>query len=160
MSRLMNLQYRMYDRLRHRRAFELAREEGTAPDFDHLRGHRHCLVVTFKRSGEPVPTPVWFVLTDDGRIVFRSESPTAKIRRLRNDPHVRVGPCNVRAKPLGPMAEASGRVLEGEESARGEAALRDSWALDQRIFESGADRMAPDLVYVELVPAARGGEAP
>src|SRR3954447_20611988 len=103
MSRLMDLQYKVYDRARHPRAFEVARAQGTASDFSALRGARQALVVTFKRSGEPVPTPVNFGLDDQGRLYFRCEPDVAKIRRLGRDPHVRVGPCNIRGKPLGPM---------------------------------------------------------
>ena len=72
-----------------------------ARGFEHLRGHKYCLLVTYKRSGEPVPTPVWFGL-GDGKLYVRSEAGVAKVRRIRNDPRVRVAPCTVRGKPLGP----------------------------------------------------------
>ncbi|HEX2084436.1 MAG TPA: hypothetical protein VHF89_02025, partial [Solirubrobacteraceae bacterium] len=72
-SRYMALQNKLFDRMRHRRAFEAARDPGTATDFAHFRGARQCVVVTFRRSGEPVPTPVNFGLADDRTLLFRTE---------------------------------------------------------------------------------------
>src|SRR5205807_1092134 len=90
---IIALQYKIYDRMRHRAAFEVAKVPGAAPDFEGFRRFRQCLVVTFKRSGEPVPAPVNFGLSADGRLYFRTEADVAKVRRLRRDPHVRVCPC-------------------------------------------------------------------
>jgi PPOX class probable F420-dependent enzyme len=149
----MDLQYRLYDRMRHRRAFEVAQQHGTASDFESLRGARQALVVTFKRSGEPVPTPVNFGLDDEGRLYFRSEPHVAKARRIRNDPHVRVCACNMRGKPTGPLAEGRARVLPPEEGRRALDAIAANWSLPMRPFERGVDRLPVELVYVEVTPA-------
>jgi PPOX class probable F420-dependent enzyme len=148
----MDLQYKVYDGVRHPRAFEVARKPGAAVDFSALRDARQALVVTFKRSGQAVPTPVNFGLDEEGRLYFRSEPHVAKIRRIRRDPHVRVGPCNVRAKPLGPLAEGRARVLSPEESDRAYAAIEANWSPPMRVFEKGADRIGIDMVYVEIEP--------
>jgi PPOX class probable F420-dependent enzyme len=153
MSRLIDAQYRVYDRMRHPRAFEVAREPGTATGFESLRGVRQALVVTFKRSGEPVPTPVNFGLGDDGLLYFRSEPRVAKIRRIRNDPHVRVCACNFRGKPTGPVAEGSARVLPPDEERRAYDALDANWGAGSRPYEKIADRLPVELVYVEVTPA-------
>ena len=152
-SRFMALQYRLYDRMRHRRAFEVARERGTARDFEGLRGARQCLVVTFKRSGEPVPTPVNFGLSDDGRLYFRSEPHVAKVRRIRNDPHVRVCACNMRGKPRGEVAEGTARVLPESEHERAKAIVAANWRADMRPFERTLDRIGVPETYVEITPA-------
>jgi PPOX class probable F420-dependent enzyme len=146
-------QYKLYDRMRHPRAFEVARQEGTEPDFSALRGARQCLVVTFRRSGEPVPTPVNFGLSDDGRLYFRSEPDVAKVRRLRRDPHVRVCACNLRAKPRGPLAEGIARVLPGTESEHAYAVVSANWRTYMEPFERTLDRLGVPTVYIEVVPA-------
>ena len=150
----MDLQYKVYDRARHPRAFEVAREEGTARDFSGLAGARQALVVTFKRSGEAVPTPVNFGLDDQGRLYFRTEPHVAKVRRIKRDPHVRVGPCSIRGKPLGPMAEGRARVLPPEEEERAYAAIEANWSPGMKVFEKGADRLPVEMVYVEVEPVA------
>lgn len=156
MSRLMDAQYKVYDRMRHPRAFEVAGRLGTAHDFSALRGARQALVVTFKRTGTPVPTPVNFGLDDEGRLYFRSEPHVSKISRIRRDPHVRVGPCNLRGKPLGPMAEGRARVLEAHESEHAYEALSENWSAGMGVFEKAGDRIGVETVYVEVVPAGEG----
>jgi uncharacterized protein len=153
-ERIAKLQYRFYDRMRHRDAFRVAREPGEAEDLEALRGHHYCLMVTFKRSGEPVPTPVLFGLAD-GKLYLRTEPTVGKIKRLRNDPRVRVGPCNWRGKPLGPMADGTARVVSVSENEDAYDALRANYTFGQRLYESGLDRLPIEIVYVEVVPAAR-----
>ena len=154
-QRLAKLQYRFYDRMRHKDAFRVAREPGTAPDFEDMRGAHYCLLDTFKRSGEAVPTPVLFGL-EDGRIYLRTEPDVGKVRRIRNNPRVRVGPCNWRAKPKGPMAEGTARVLPPEENDRAYGVLKRNYTFGQRQYENTIDRLPVELVYVEVSPGAEG----
>jgi PPOX class probable F420-dependent enzyme len=122
--RLADASYRFFDRMRHKTAFDSAEQAGSAPDFAGLREHKHALLVTFRKDGTAVPTPVWFALLDDRRLVVSAEERTAKVRRIRRDPRARVVPCDARGKPLGPGVEASARVLAAaEECERAEAAL-------------------------------------
>jgi uncharacterized protein len=123
MMLLSRLQARFYDRMRHPEAFRAARAGGESGDLEGLRGHNYCLLVTYKRSGEPVPTPVLFGLAG-GKLYFRTEPHTGKIRRLRNDPRALVGPCNWRGKPRGPLVEGEGRLLAASENEAAYAALR------------------------------------
>jgi PPOX class probable F420-dependent enzyme len=154
-SRIMAAQYKVFDRMRHPRAFEIAREQGTARDFEAFRGARQCLLVTFKRSGEPVPTPVNFGLSDDrSRLYFRSEPHVAKMRRARNDSHVRVCPCNVRGKPTGPLVEAKARVLPESDHDRAYEIVASNWNLGTGVIERGYDRIGVPVAYVEVTPVA------
>jgi len=154
--RLAGLQYRFYDRMRHPESFEVAAKLGTAVDFEALRGRHYGIVVTFKRSGEPVPTPVLCAL-EDGKVFFRTEDGIAKLKRIHRDPHVRVGPCNWRAKPLGPLAEGTARILSGEEAEAAQVILRQSYTRPMRVFEGAVDKLPVDVLYVEVTPTA--GEA-
>jgi PPOX class probable F420-dependent enzyme len=148
----MRLQYKLNRWTRHRQALEAAAEPGSGHDFDAFDGARQCLLVTFKRSGEPVPTPVNFGLSDDGRLYFRSEPHVAKIRRLSREPRVRVCPCSFRGKPLGPLVESMARVLPESENKRADALIDSNYRLDMRLIERGYDRMGVPMVYVEVSP--------
>jgi uncharacterized protein len=147
-----DLQYWFYDHMRSRKAAKVAGTPGTATDFAAFEGRHYGLIVTFKRSGEPVPTPVLFAV-DGGKLYFRTEERAAKIKRIRNDPHVRVGPCNSRGKPRGPLTEGTARVLSGEEAERAFRALRANYTVPMRFFEGALDHMPVDIVYVEVTPA-------
>ena len=153
-SRIMAAQYKVFDRMRHRRAFEVARERGTATDFSGFQRARQCLLVTFKRSGEPVPTPVNFGLSEDGsKLYFRAEPHVAKMRRLRNNPHVRVCPCNIRGKPTGELVEASARELPESDHERALAIIDANYRPETRVLERGYDRIGVPVAYVEVVPS-------
>jgi PPOX class probable F420-dependent enzyme len=152
-KRLARLQYRFYDRMRHRDASRVAHEPGKATDLGAFKGRHYGLVVTFKRSGEPVATPVLFGIAG-GRLYFRTESDVNKVARLRSNPHVRVGPCNWRGKPLGPLTEGTARVLPATENERAYDVLKANYTFSMRLFEGGLDRLPLDIVYVEVTPAA------
>lgn len=77
-------------------------------DLDALFPGRYLSITSFKRDGTAVATPVWFV--SDGRRLFAfTDLHSAKIRRVRRDPHVLVASCRpwgaLRGKPLDARAE-------------------------------------------------------
>jgi PPOX class probable F420-dependent enzyme len=158
--RLADASYWVYDRARHKSAFESAAQPGTAPDFAGLHGHKYALLVTFRRDGTAVPTPVWFALLDDRRLVTRTEERTAKVRRIRRDTRARVFPCDPRGKPLGPGVDGTARIVEaGEECERAEAALDRHYGRTRRIYEKlMADESG--MVYLEIAPAAHTLDRP
>ena len=151
--RLADASYRFLDRMRHKTAFDSAEQAGTARDFAGLRDHKHALLVTFRTDGTAVPTPVWFALLDDRRLVVSAEERTAKVRRIRRDPRARVVPCDPRGKPLGPGVDASARILAAEE----EGELAEA-ALDRRYgrMRRGYHKLMLDeagMVHLEITAA-------
>ncbi|TML35439.1 MAG: PPOX class F420-dependent oxidoreductase [Actinobacteria bacterium] len=154
LTRLNDTQYRFLHAIRHPGALDVGRRPGTAKDFSALNGGRHALIVTFRRSGEPIPTPVNFGLDGEGRLYFRSERRVPKVRRIENDPHVRVCPCNFRGKPTGPVTEGRARVLPKEEETHAYKALAANWGPGSRPYEKLADRYLEwHGAYVEVIPA-------
>jgi uncharacterized protein len=150
---LADASYWLYDRGRHRTAFTAAAEPGTASDLSGLRGHEYAVLVTFRRDGTAVPTPVWFALLDDRRFVTATEKRTAKMRRIRHNPRVRVFPSDPRGKPLGAGVEGTAHILEsaGEREAA-EAALDRHYGRKRRIYER-VMTYPSDMVYLEVTPA-------
>src|SRR3954454_14828164 len=142
--------YWFYDHVRHKAAFESAAQPGTARDFSGLAGHKYALLVTFRRDGTPVPTPVWFALLDERRLVVHTEERTGKVRRLRRDPRARVFPCDARGRPRGPGVDAGVRILsDPEECERAEGALDRQSGCTRRVYDKLLTD-AKDMVYVEV----------
>ena len=158
--RLLDGSYWVYDRMRHKTAFESAARPGTAQDFAGLHGQKYALLVTFRKDGTPVPTPVWFALLDDDRLVTHTEERTAKVRRIRRDPRARVFPCDPRGKPLGPGVEATARILtSNEKRALAEAALDRHYGRVRRIH----NKLLIDeggMVYLEVTPISHQPDRP
>ena len=55
-----------------------------------LHGTRTGKLATVRRDGRPHVQPVWFVLDDDGTVVFMTNSRTVKARNLRRDPRASI----------------------------------------------------------------------
>jgi uncharacterized protein len=149
----LQLQNRFYDRTRSRAAKRAAESPAAGGSFDSLRGRKYALVVTFKRDGSAVPTPIWFGLDEQGRMYFRTGAEVAKVKRIRRNPRVLVAPCTLRGKPRGTSVEGTARVLKEEEKEHAEAAIQSNYGLGRRLYERAADAVGSDEVYVEVVPA-------
>ena len=154
-ERLAAASNRFYLRILDPDAWSIAEGEPGASNFDALRGHKYCLLVTYRSSGEPVPTPVWFGLTG-GKAYVRSETHVGKVKRIRASGRARVAPCNFRGKPIGPAAEGRARVLLPEEEERAEAALAANYGLTRTLYEGAGGRLGVKTLYIEIAPA---GEA-
>lgn len=110
--------------------------------------------MTYRRSGQGVPTPVWFGI-DAGRAYFRTDAGTAKVKRIRANPKAAVAPCTARGKPLGPTVECVARVLEGAAANRAEQIIGGNYGLGRRLYNLVFARGGAGRVYVELAPPAR-----
>jgi PPOX class probable F420-dependent enzyme len=84
----MDLSYPVMKAMRSRQAAEAARQLATGVDFEELRNFRQAIVVTHRRSGAPMPTPINHAVSDDGKLYFRSEPHMGKMKRIRNNPRV------------------------------------------------------------------------
>jgi hypothetical protein len=75
---------------------------------------KYLSLETFKKSGQGVKTPVWFVLHDGGLYIY-TEADSWKVKRLRNNPRVRVAVCDIRGNVKGEFLEGTGSLVDGEE---------------------------------------------
>ena len=78
---------------------------------DELQSKKYILVETYKRSGEAVQTPVWFV-TRNGQVHVVTRSQTGKIKRLRNNSKVRIAECTIKGKVTGEWTSGAATILD------------------------------------------------
>jgi len=146
------------DKMRHREAFDIG--EPTAADFTGFERHRQILLVTFKRSGEAVPSPINHGVAD-GKLYVRTEASTAKVKRIRNNPNVIVAPCTLRGRPSGPVVAGTARILGESEHARADAVIEANWSLPMKLFERTLDRgsrtFGVPMSFIEISPAGPTG---
>lgn len=88
-----------------------------AADLDALFPGRYLSVTSFKRDGTGIATPVWFV--SDGKQMFAfTDLHSAKVRRIRRNPHVLVASClpggKLRRAPVAAHAEVLTATAELE----------------------------------------------
>jgi uncharacterized protein len=147
---------RFLDSLRHPEASKAAVGPASATDFGALRGHKYCLLVTFRQSGEAVPTPVWFGLEGDC-VVVNTRRDNAKVKRISHDHRARVGPCSFRGRPRGPLAEGRARIVPPSGEPGAERALRANYGIGRRVYQSLAGHRGLDTVYLEISPLGGTG---
>nr|WP_164517838.1 PPOX class F420-dependent oxidoreductase [Mycobacterium sp. P7213] len=150
------LMFRAMDKMRHRDAFDIADATGT--DFTGFDKSRQILLVTFKRSGEAVPSPINHGLAA-GKLYVRTDASTGKVKRIRNNPNVVVVPSSLRGKPAGQPVAAIARILPGSGDALAEHAIAANWSPVMRIFECGLDKGSAaagiPIAYIEITPASQ-----
>ena len=85
-----------------------------------LADEKYVLLTTFKRSGDPVATPVWLVALDGGMYGFWTSSGSGKAKRLAHTNRITVQPCDAR-----------GKITEGSAISVGSAVLVTGAELDE-----------------------------
>jgi PPOX class probable F420-dependent enzyme len=143
---------RFFDRIRSPAAARAAAQPGQSGSFKDFAGNKYTLLVTFKRNGEPLPTPVWAGLGENGGLYVRTEAAAAKVKRIRNDPHVRVAHCDLRGKPKGPLVEGRARIVAPDEEDHAEQVLKAHYGLGRKIYEGTAGSAVGSMAYIEVMP--------
>ena len=151
-ERLARASDRFYDRMRSPHARDVAKADPMG-SLESLRGHKYCVLVTYKRSGEPVPSPLWFG-TGNGKLYFQTGATAAKVKRINRNPEVRVAPATSRGRPLAAPFVGAARVVPPDEEAEAEHWMRANYGLGRRVYSLFSDRVVN--VYVEVTPTPPG----
>lgn len=77
---------------------------------------RYVSLVTFRKNGTGVPTPLWAV-ESDGRLLIWTKTDTWKVKRLRKNPQVTVTPCDFRGNIADGAVEESGSAVLIDDAA-------------------------------------------
>ncbi len=95
--------------------------------------HRFVSLTTFRRSGQPVATPVW-IAPDGDALVVTTPADSGKVKRLRHDPRVELRPCtrSGTVAPGAPTTTAVARVVPTD--PRSTAALEEKYRLQYRLI--------------------------
>ena len=102
------------------------------PTLAPLGGQKYISVETFKKNGQGVKTPVWFVLHKNAVYLY-TKADSWKVKRIRNNPRVRVAVCNFRGDIKGPWLDATASLVEGDERLAADALLDRKYFL-KKIF--------------------------
>ncbi|SNY66451.1 PPOX class F420-dependent oxidoreductase [Paractinoplanes atraurantiacus] len=76
-----------------------------------IAASKQVSLITFKKDGTPVATPVWQV-SEGNTLTTVSLADAWKVKRIRNNPRVEVTPCDIRGKvPPGAQTVSGTAVL-------------------------------------------------
>jgi uncharacterized protein len=97
-------------------------------------GQKYINLQTFKRDGTPVATPLWFAESGD-ELVFYTTDNTGKVKRIRNNPRVRVAVSDMRGNLKGEWVEAEARRLGEAEAAKANRLITRKYGLIKRAMD-------------------------
>jgi PPOX class probable F420-dependent enzyme len=107
---------------------------------------------TFRKNGESIKTPVWFVL-DGEKIYIRTVNNSGKVKRIRNNGLVNIVVCENEGKPLGEWIPA--RAVEASDvktSTRAAQIINDKYGDLAKMFESQARAKGLEYTIIEIIP--------
>jgi len=126
-------------------------KNGDKSAFPHLQGHQFMSLTTFRKSGAPVPTPVWFAQVD-GVLYALTLPDSGKVKRIRNNAQVEVTPCNARGELLGAAQEGMARILPPDDSSKADKALSQKYGLMKRLMGFFSVLRGKHHLYLEISP--------
>jgi uncharacterized protein len=119
---------------------------------------KYISLETFRKNGIGVRTPVWFAAalsSSEETAVFYVYSAAAagKVKRIRNNPKVRIAPCSARGNVRGAWVDGRARICVGDEAAHGQQLLRHKYGVLKIVgdFFGRLMRHTNAVIAIELV---------
>src|SRR6266478_1595051 len=91
--------------------------------FAAFAGQKYLNLETFKKNGDGVKTPIWFAAdplasldSSGAKIYAYTIGVSGKVKRVRNNPRVKIAPCDARGKVLGEWVEFLAEISSPEGS--------------------------------------------
>jgi PPOX class probable F420-dependent enzyme len=112
-----------------------------------LQNKQYISLTTFRKTGVPVSTPVWFA-EHDGKLYVFTNPKSGKVKRIRNNPQVRIAPSTIRGRVTGPEFSARAKILPPEEWPRARRIMEEKyWLMRVRFLWS------KESIFMELLLA-------
>ena len=114
---------------------------------------RYLSLVTYKRDGTGVETPVWFAELDKRHYVF-TEGDSYKVKRLRRNADIKAAPCRMLGTVTGAWVAGRARIVTDDARlvARAESAFVAKYGWQIRLFDffSKLGGKYPKRAWLEL----------
>ncbi|MEP7135844.1 MAG: PPOX class F420-dependent oxidoreductase [Chloroflexota bacterium] len=85
--------------------------------FEIFKNQEFLSLETFRKSGEGVKSPIWFVQEGDSLYMW-TVGDSAKIKRIRNNPQVKIAPCKRFGEVTGEWVTAQASVDDSPAAVR------------------------------------------
>ena len=118
---------------------------------DQFTRRKYLNFESYKRDGAPVATPMWFA-EKDGLFFVYSVANVGKVKRIRNNPRVRIAPCDIRGKLEGDWITGQARIEEGETAEIANKLLTRKYGLLKRIGSLYSNIIGRKRVVISIRP--------
>jgi PPOX class probable F420-dependent enzyme len=114
-------------------------------------GEKYLNLATYRKNGTAVYTPVWFAQEGDQLYIY-SLANAGKVKRIRNNPRVKITPCDVRGKVKGKWVEAEARIVDASEAEHGHKLLNKKYGLLKSIGDFFSKLRKRERVVIAIRP--------
>jgi PPOX class probable F420-dependent enzyme len=119
--------------------------------FNDLQQQKYILLKTVRKSGTAVATPVWFA-KDGEKLYVTTNSTAGKVKRIHNNSHVLLSPCDRQGNVLGAEVAGQARELPIAERAIADSALAQKFGLFYQVFKFMGKLSKSGRTFLEIVP--------
>ena len=104
-----------------------------------IAAEKYVSLITFRKNGEAVASPVWITSLPDGSAGFTTEDGSGKVKRIRNNPKVTLQACSARGtvKAGSSVVEGTAEVLLGVDAEPMRAAINSKYSVMTKLFKVG-----------------------
>ena len=88
---------------------------------------------TYRRNGQAVRTTVWFVM-DAGTIYIRTDMNSGKVKRIKNNPNIRITPSGARGQLKGKWIEGKIKMAGSLELEHANQLLEQKYGIQGKII--------------------------
>jgi len=124
--------------------------------FENLQSQQFMNLITYRKSGQAVRTPVWFV-QDGTKLYVMTGKDAGKIKRIRNNSSIVVEPSDRTGKSLGATQPAQAQVISDPAvEARAITLINQKYGFMKRMFDFMAlfNGGTKNRAYIEITPAS------
>ena len=111
---------------------------------------KYINIQTYKKTGQPISTPVWFIIKDN-KIFFRTSHNSGKIKRIRNNNKVKFALCDIRGKIKGEWYEGVANI-ENDSSNSILVQINKKYGLSSRLMKIFYKIKKIEIVILSIEP--------
>ena len=106
---------------------------------------------TYRGNGTAIRTPMWFAESGSSIYVY-TLAKTPKVKRVRNNPQVRIAPCDMRGNLQGDWINAKAQIVDNDEAKRGHALLREKYGWKKAIGDIYSRLVGRERTVIRIDP--------
>ena len=122
--------------------------------FQDLSPAKFIAVETFRKNGDAVKTPVWFTTEGDTYHCWTGAD-SGKVKRIRNNPEVRLAICDSRGTLESDWVSARAQILDNPSDVKAQTGrMAKKYGIMYRLFQMMGMLRRSEYVAIEFRPRA------
>lgn len=114
-----------------------------------LEKHKYINLETYKKSGQAIRTPVWFMISD-GLVFVLTTKNTGKVKRIKNYSTVKIMPCGMRGEPKGDWIDGTARFANDVETQNAIKMRHKKYGLRAKLVGMFIKKEEPIVIAIQI----------